>query len=163
MTTTETPAAPTIRLSAPYEPRAVRPLGVWEVDGWKVKAYSLALHGGTARPELVDAMRARVAGRLPRPVDSARHGAAFAVAHDGETGEFVFLCWWESENELAHVIWGGAKGDGLPERGVHQTRSCVWEAAVICHERAAWVAHVLANPSGPDLDAYFADAMNADV
>jgi hypothetical protein len=155
---------PTPRPFEPYARRAVRPVDVWRVHGWKVKAYSIAVRRELARPELVDAMRKLVAGRLPRPaVSDAHHGAAFACAHDGETGEFVFLCWWENENELAHVVWGGAKGSGLPERGTHQTRSCVWEAAVLCHERNAWLRHVLANPAGPDLDAYFADVLSEDV
>jgi hypothetical protein len=39
----------------------------------------------------------------------------------------------------------------------------VWEAAVICHERAAWVRHVLANPAGADLGAYLADVLSDDV
>ncbi len=157
-------APPTPGAFAPYARRSLRPVDVWAMYGWKVKAYSLAFRDERARPELVDAMRKLVAARLPRPaVSDAHHGAAFACAHDGETGEFVFLCWWENENELAHVVWGGAKGSGLPERGTHQTRSCVWEAAVICHERAAWLRHVLANPSGPDLEAYFADMVSDDV
>jgi len=157
-----TPPAP--RAFGPYARRAVRPVDVWRVHGWRVKAYSIAAHGHRARAELVDAMRKLVAARLPRPAMSdAHHGAAFACAHDGDSGEFVFLCWWEYENELAHVVWGGAKGSGLPERGTHQTRSCVWEAAVLCHERSAWLRHVLANPAGPDLERYFADMMSEDV
>jgi hypothetical protein len=157
-------ATSALRPFEPYVRRPVRPLEVWEIDGWKVKAYSIAFRSERARTELVDAMRRLVSGRLPRPaVSAAHHGTAFACAHDGETGEFVFLCWWENENELAHVVWGGARGDGLRERGTHQTRSCVWEAAVICHERAAWVRHVLANPAGADLGAYLADVLSDDV
>lgn len=153
-----------LRAFEPYARRAVRPLEVWEVDGWKVKAYTIAFRGERARPELLEAMRRLVRGRLPRPAVSAtHHGAAFACAHDGETGEFIFLCWWENQNELAHVVWGGARGEGLPERGTHQTRSCVWEAAVLCHERAAWLRHVLANPAGPDLESYLADVISEDV
>jgi hypothetical protein len=34
---------------------------------------------------------------------------------------------------------------------------------VIGFERAAWVRHVLANPGGPDLDAYLADQLNERV
>jgi hypothetical protein len=33
---------------------------------------------------------------------------------------------------------------------------CVWELAVLEHERAAWVRHML-TPAEPDLAAYLAD------
>jgi hypothetical protein len=35
--------------------------------------------------------------------------------------------------------------------------------AVVAYERDAWVQHVLLNPGGPDLDAYLAQQLNADV
>lgn len=38
---------------------------------------------------------------------------------------------------------------------------CVWELAVQAHEREAWLRHVLANPAGPDLDAYLRDGLSA--
>jgi hypothetical protein len=34
---------------------------------------------------------------------------------------------------------------------------------VIGHERAAWVRHVLARAPGPDLDAYLADRLTAEI
>jgi hypothetical protein len=33
---------------------------------------------------------------------------------------------------------------------------CVWELAVLEHERAAWVRHIL-SPATPDLDGYLND------
>jgi hypothetical protein len=35
--------------------------------------------------------------------------------------------------------------------------ACVWELAVLDHERRAWVRHVLARPHGPDAGAYLRD------
>ena len=32
--------------------------------------------------------------------------------------------------------------------------ACAWDLSVIAFERAAWVQHMLANPRGPDLEAY---------
>jgi hypothetical protein len=37
---------------------------------------------------------------------------------------------------------------------------CVWELAVLEHERASWVSHLLA-PAQPDLAAYLAEALPA--
>ena len=41
--------------------------------------------------------------------------------------------------------------------------ACIWDAAVIAHERQAWVSCVLANPDGPDLDAYLNARLNTEV
>lgn len=41
--------------------------------------------------------------------------------------------------------------------------ACTWELAVIGFERDAWLQTVLRNPGGPDLDAYCAVQMNAEV
>ena len=32
---------------------------------------------------------------------------------------------------------------------------CVWELGIIEFERRAWIADVIGNPAGPDLEAYF--------
>jgi hypothetical protein len=37
---------------------------------------------------------------------------------------------------------------------------CVWELAIVAHERDAWVRHMLA-PGQPDLDGYLADSLSA--
>ncbi|MEU7834884.1 MULTISPECIES: hypothetical protein [unclassified Nonomuraea] len=44
-----------------------------------------------------------------------------------------------------------------------QAAGCVWELSVTDFERRAWMTHVLANPGGPDLDAYLAQEYNDDV
>ena len=42
--------------------------------------------------------------------------------------------------------------------------ACVWDLAVLAFEREAWLATVLANPTKkPDIKAYLARQMNADV
>jgi hypothetical protein len=40
---------------------------------------------------------------------------------------------------------------------------CIWELYVMSFERHAWIAHVLTNPDGPDLDAYLTSRLDADV
>ena len=37
------------------------------------------------------------------------------------------------------------------------------DLAVIGHERNAWLHHVLANPHGPDVEAYLADRFHGNV
>lgn len=41
--------------------------------------------------------------------------------------------------------------------------ACVWDRAVICHERQAWIHHVLANTERPDLDRYLTDLLEGEI
>ena len=149
-----------------YEPRPVRPLGVRRLDDWRLKVYAITYR----RPELSDALRdaalARAEARLPRPaVSDGRLGVGFLGIHEGCDSNFAFLDWWAQENELHHHVWfsapdePGALRAWTPEDPV----ACVWDLAVVGFERAAWVRHVVANPAGPDLDAYLRDAMSGEV
>lgn len=152
-----------MRLLERYEPRPVTPLGVEDIEGWRVKLYGIAYGRDQPRPELLDASLAAAALDLPQPaVGDSRYGVGFLGVHDGRGGNFVFLDWWAQENELHHVVFfssatepaelrRGADGDPI---------ACAWDLTVVGHERDAWVRHVLANPSGPDLDAYLADQLS---
>ena len=70
-----------------------------------------------------------------------------------------------NENELFYYVYS-ADYDA-PDEWLYLNTSgplaCVWDMAVIAYERDAWVQHVLMNPGGPDLDAYLAQQLNADV
>lgn len=118
---------------------------------WRLKLYGLAAPEQGVRPELLDATRALAAQSLP-PVDEAHHGAGFAIAHDARF-PIALIYWWANENELHSRIYAGATLDRLepvPETAL----GCVWELGIIEFERRAWIADVIGNADGPDLDAY---------
>ncbi len=118
---------------------------------WRLKLYGLAAPEHGVRPELLDVTRALAEQSLP-PVDETRYGAAFAIAHDARF-PIALIYWWENENELHSRIYAGAAIDALtpaPETAL----GCVWELGIIEFERRAWIADVIGNPDGPDLDAY---------
>lgn len=77
----------------------------------------------------------------------------------------VFLSVWADENELRHLVF--TSPHERPEQLVEVTGggfiACVWDLAVLCFERAAWVETVLANPSGPDVGAYLGWWLDAQV
>jgi hypothetical protein len=103
---------------------------------------------------------------LPRPaVTDDRYGVGFVGAHDGRSGNFVFVDWWAAEDELHHHTWfsSNEEPDKLRATGPDDFTACAWDLAVIGHERAAWVRHVLARAEGPDLDAYLGDQLDGDV
>ena len=157
----------------PYRPRPVRSLGLTEVDGWRVKTYGIAATRAQPDPALVDAALALAGDVLPRPatalasgagVSTERYGVAVAIAHEGLDGAFALLSWWTGENMLAHHAFV-APGPPYAFEPLAPTGivACAWELAVLAFERDAWVQTVLANPRGPDLDAYLARRLNADV
>lgn len=155
----------TIALQERYRTRSITSLGLWTPNGWRLKVYGLA-YEGTARDETVEAMKRRALGVLPsHPAGSGRYGVGFVGAHDGRAGCFGFVDWWADENELHHRAFSGPleSPDEIAPMPTDGSMACAWDLAVIAFERQAWVDKVLANPSGPDLDAYLDERLNAEV
>jgi hypothetical protein len=117
---------------------------------WRLMLYGLAAPERGVRPELLDITRALAEQSLPPVADA--HGAAFAIAHDARF-PIALIYWWQDENELHSRIYAGASLDRL-EPVAPTALGCVWELGIIEFERLAWIADVIGNPDGPDLDAY---------
>lgn len=155
-----------MNLAEPYATRSVRCLGLLAFDGWRLKLYGIAYRGEHPVQSLVDAAVAAAQERLPRPaVTNGRYGVGFVGAHDGRGANFVFVDWWADEDELHQYAWLSSKEEPgrLRATGPDDLTACAWDLAVIGHERAAWLRHVLARAPAPDLDAYLADRLHADV
>jgi hypothetical protein len=155
-----------MRLAEPYATRPVRCLEVAEFDGWRVKVYGIAYAGDVPEQALVDAALDIARSRLPSPANTHnRYGVGFLGVHQGRDSNFVFLDWWQEENELHHHVWFSSQREptDLREEQPQDPMACAWDVGVLAHERTAWVSHVLANPSGPDLDAYLSDQLNAEL
>jgi hypothetical protein len=136
------------------------------IDGWRLKLYGIAYRSDRPVQALVDAAVAAAQERLPRPaVSDDRYGVGFVGAHDGRGANFVFVDWWANEDELHHHAWLSSKEEPgrLRAIGPDDFTACAWDLAVLGHERAAWVRHVLARAQGPDLDAYLADRLSAEI
>lgn len=146
-----------------YEPRRITPLGIHGVDGWRLKLYGIAFGRDQPRPELVTAALEAAAAPLPQPLLSeSRYGVGFLGVHDGRGGNFVFVDWWEQENELHHHVFFSSSEEPAQLRAAvdGDPIACAWDLGVIAHERDAWVRHVLGNPDGPDLEAYLTDQLS---
>lgn len=144
----------------PYRPRPVRPLGVREVGGWRLKAYGIAARADAPRPALVDAVWRAAAELLPDPGADGVHGLGFVVAHDARPACFALIDWWVRGYDL-YQRYLRAPLDRPDRLAVLTTPTvgCVWELAVVQHERDAWIRHVLRRPAEPDVDAYLADVL----
>lgn len=157
-------------LDAPYKPRPIRFLKMMDIRGWRLKVYGICHQDGPVVDEEPDgALVAMALGvvrtKLPMPPQSdERYGVGFVIVHQGQDRNWVLLDWWHDREILKQVLMSSpldqpekitpVKGDFL---------ACTWELAVISFERQAWVDTVLNNPVGPDLEAYFAQQLNADL
>ncbi|HET9529400.1 MAG TPA: isochorismatase [Blastocatellia bacterium] len=157
---------PRLRLEEPYEARPIRFLELWEDAGWRLKVYGIAYRRERPRQELIEAARQAARDRLPRPaVTDSRYGVGFLGIHDGRGANFVFLDWWQDENELHHHVY--VSPHDRPQLLEYSTPTgvvaCVWDLRVLGFERQAWLDAVLANPNGPDIDDYLARRLDEDV
>jgi hypothetical protein len=131
-------------LAHAYHQRRCAFLSEDTIGDWRLKLYGLARPEQGVRDELIETTRALAAECLPE-VDDAHHGAAFAIAHDARW-PIALVYWWEADNELHSRI----------EPAGPDAMGCVWELGVVEFERRAWIADVIGNPDGPDIDAYMA-------
>jgi hypothetical protein len=151
-----------------YRTRPIRFIERWEHEGWRMKVYGIAAAGDGPSADLVAAIERQAAATLPHPaVTDARYGVGFLYAHEGrDGGGFASVNWWANENELFHYQYeapAGSVGALLPVERTGGSSACVWDIAVIAHERHAWIDCMLANEEGPDVEAYLAATMHADV
>jgi hypothetical protein len=156
----------TIEVSEPYCPRSIGFLELWEVRGWRVKIYGIAKAGETPAPALVEAAKRIAAERLPEKALGPQHyGVAFIIIHEGANGDYVLVDWWSDQDIVQHHLYGAPKGHGgeLEYGWPEGAGFCVWELAVCCFEREAWLDCVLKRPGDPDLEAYLSRRMNKDV
>lgn len=156
----------TVDIRTPYRTRPIRFLEVWEEDGWKVKVYGISAVRERPDPALVDAAKRLASERLPRPARTDdRYGAAILIVHEGEDGQYVLVDWWTGENMLHQHVFGAEAGavEGFRYLSPTGLCACVWELHVLHFERTAWIETVLANPDGPDLEAYLARRLEEDV
>ncbi len=149
-----------------YRPRAAWAMGVQELQDWRLKLYGITYNAEAPDRHVTKAALAAAHGRLPQPATTpTRYGVGFLGVHEGRTANFIFLDWWGQEDELFHHVWYSAIEDPVSLRPARlgEPIACVWDLRVLWHERDAWVRHVLANPAGPDFDAYLMDQLSGHI
>jgi hypothetical protein len=129
-----------------FKARAVSSRGVGRFGGWAIKVYGITAGRGSPRRRLVEA-----AERLaPEVLPDAPAGHGFVVVHEAVPACFLAVHWWATPVDLFQRYFRAEHGS--PERLVEiesATIGCVWELAVVAHERDAWVQHSSATRIGP--------------
>lgn len=154
-----------IKLKSGFRPRPVRFLELFECGPWRIKLYGLTAEHTRLLPEVVAAAKKLFRSTLPKdPVAAKSYGVGFAGVHCGSDSNFVFVDWWANENELHHCVFTSTLKrpvDFTP--GEDGLSACVFDLQLIWFERNAWVEKVLANPTGPDLEAYLQKQLSDDA
>ena len=151
---------------APYLPRQVRPLGVLTVDDWRVKLHGLfATKGTELDPAAREGALKAAQEALPRPgVGGGRYGVGFVIAHRTTDLYSYVVGWWSYSCLLNTAAYTARISDPADiARSPARQAGCVWELAVIDHERRAWTRTVLKAEAKADLDAYMAAVLSAKV
>jgi hypothetical protein len=138
--------------------RHLRPLERLAVRGWHVKRYEITVDGQPIPADVVRAADTTTGELLPHepPADNTPL-AAFSVLHRGQDAVWLNAYAWCHEA----IAWCRVASAPLDdptgfEPVAEPLIGCVWELAVLVHERSAWVRHAL-EPQRPDLDGYLAD------
>lgn len=151
-----------LKLREPYEPRPIRFLQEWTVDGWRLKVYAITYRRERPRAELIETARRLARESLPTAREGGNYGVGYVGVHDGRGANFIFVDWWADENELHHRVFAASSDElkNLPEITATGLSVCVWDLRVQCFEREAWLETVLRNPGGSGLDDYMSRRLN---
>ena len=153
-----------LRAAGPHRTRPIRYERTVPIADWRIKLYTITTHGSLARPALIDETLRRAPEVLPASTTVDHYGIGFAIVHDAMTASIALYYWWQSFNELHQRVFAGPKDDPRAMTQLaNQTAGCVWELEVIDFERRAWLADMLANPRGPDVEAYLSRRCETEV
>lgn len=142
---------------AQYQPRTLNCLGVEDWSGYHLKVFSICYGDQPIDRRRFAACFKLAADALPQPAhDAERPGVGFAILHQGKTGDYFVLCWWDRENELPTRVFLRDDSGWRPATGGESF--CVWDLRVIWSEREAYVGTFLAGHSNPQ-ETYLAATM----
>ncbi|MFB7630274.1 hypothetical protein ACFC0M_04905 [Streptomyces sp. NPDC056149] len=155
-----------LALAEGHHARAVRALAPREAAGHLVKAYVIEASGRTVTEE-DEAAALRIAGaHLGLGPARGSLGLAVVMLHAGGDGDYVLVSTWIEGymSDLAVFVGPAGRPDQL-RPGRAGLAPCVWEAAVLAHERDAFTRHVLDGdgPLADRLTAWAADVLEGKV
>jgi len=150
-------------MSGHFVPRPVRPTGVSEISGWRLKRYEITVSRDAISQDINLAVDRLLRVALPAPrVDEL--GLGFLIVHHGVESIWVLADLWGGEIISQHTFSAKLDDPTVFERvPAGGPTACVWELPVHAHERDSYVKHVLDPKSGPDGSAYLADVLVTNV
>jgi hypothetical protein len=126
-----------------YAPRPIALVETLHARGWRLKRYTVR-HGDVEfDASRFDPGRDMALAALPWPAETdARWGVGFLIEHQGQTADYVVMCWWDRQNELPVRVF--VRDAPEPWRAARGGESmCVWDLQILWAERQAYVATVM--------------------
>ncbi|MEV7612530.1 hypothetical protein [Streptomyces sp. NPDC089799] len=153
-------------LADAYHPRTVRPLGCATLAGHLVKSYAVLAPGRTVTEEAARAAQQVAAAHLASARLRGSLGLSVLLVHAGADGDYVLVHTWIEGYMADLAVFTGPAGDpGGLRPGRSGLAPCVWEAAVLAHERDAFGRHLLDGEGvlGERVAAWQADVLDGEV
>ncbi|MFH8488580.1 hypothetical protein [Streptomyces longisporoflavus] len=155
-----------LALAEGHHARTARPLGVREAGGHLVKVYAVEAPGRKVTGQDEESALAVAEAHLGLGPVRGSAGLAVLIVHAGGDGDYVLVHSWIEGYMSDLAVFTGPAGDhGQLRPGRAGLAPCVWEAAVLTHERDAYVRRVL-DGSGPlteRLTAWARDVIEGDL
>jgi len=143
----------------PWRPRAVEPLGLWQAGERTLKAYGMRSDALQPMPaDIVEAAQSLLEQTMLSAEGRTNTRFGFAILHQGDEAIWLLLHWWLDGGICAQRLLRSSHE--RPLSFIEQDRplmACVWELAVIDHERRAWTRTAMNTSSTPE--AYLQDWM----
>lgn len=155
-----------MNIERPYAKRRVRRLSLIKHGDWNLEIYSISIKNSLVSEELVEAVKVQLPQWL-RHIDafSPNYKIGALIIHEGQDGIYILLNWWTDENLMRNQVYFSTYQE--PERFIdlseRRVMACVWELAILWHERNSWVANVLKKNTNPDTSTYLHDFLNKEI
>ena len=152
----------------PYQTRPICFLDVVVINDWRLKLYAITAvtrkedrSFDTTLIEAAERYAARTA--FSAPPSGRAHGLGFIVVHQGLSGNWLLLDWWENDIWLYHQLH---RSDFDPpfefSRVTSDLAACTWELAVTAFEREAWLDTMIKKRPA-DAKQYLSKHLNAQM
>jgi hypothetical protein len=144
--------------TAPYRDRRTWLIGIREICGWQLKVHGICAAGRQLKEVTIESALAHAEKHVRWP--DRESGFGFITLHFGEQAVWLLVDLWV-EDILRHFLYQAplAQPDQFTDGPTDGTMACVWELAVMQHERASWIKHVLSRPEDPDYQVYLRDSI----
>lgn len=153
-----------MKFKSPYHTRPTRFLQIIDHREWKIKLYSISIKNERISQINIDEALGYLDEWLSKSklYDLENYKIATLILHEAKEGCYAIINWWIDENMLQQFVYlkTGKEFELYSDRGII---TCVWEMAVLWHERNAWIQHVLKKNENPDIGSYLNDHLNEDI
>ncbi len=139
-----------------YRERVIDHYPLWRREGFTIKPYSVVYEGETIMDEDWQTASQLMMQTL-LPGEGVK--AAYLILHKGKDCNYLVVSQWADHNMLRMLAYRSEKKEPQNYRDVTASglSVCVWDMQIHCHERNAYVQHILRDPENTNLIAYYED------